>query len=77
MGDFVLVCNKTSTKGKYLLTVVEAASPGKDKLVRSCKVGYGIHRETKDITKYEGRRWVRITRSVQRLKSPVGRGRTG
>ena len=67
VGDIVLVHDKTPMKGKYLLAVVEAVSPGKDGLVRSCTVGYGIPRETKDITKYEGRRWVTITRSVQRL----------
>ena len=63
----MLVHDKTPMKGKYLLAVVEAVNPGKDGLVRSCKVGYGIPKETGDITKYEGRRWVTITCSVQRL----------
>ena len=54
-------------KGKYLLAVIEAVSPGKDSLVRSYKVGYGIPNETRDITKYKGRRWVTITHSAQRL----------
>ena len=67
VGDIVLVHDKTPLKGKYLLAIVEAVSPGMDGLVRSCKVGYGIPKETGDITKYVGRRWVTITRSVQRL----------
>ena len=56
-------------KVKYFLAVVEAASPGKDGLVRFYGIfyGYGIPRETRYITKYVGRRWVPITHSVQRL----------
>ena len=52
---------------KNLKVHCEAVAPGKDGLVRSCKVGYEIPRETRDITKYKGRRWVTITCSVQRL----------
>ena len=52
VGDIVFVHDKMPLKGKYLLAVVEAVSPGKDGLVRSCKVGYGIPKETGDITKY-------------------------
>ena len=49
------------------MAVVEAVSIGKDGLVRSCKVGYGVPHEAKDIHCYTGRRWVSITHSIQRL----------
>ena len=42
VGDIVLVQDKSPTKGKYIMAIVEAISVGKDRLVRSCKVGYGI-----------------------------------
>ena len=42
MGDIVLVQDKSPTKGKYIMAIVEAISVGKDGLMRSCKVGYGI-----------------------------------
>ena len=42
MGDIVLVQDNSSTKGKYIMAVVEAMSVGKDGLMRSCKVGYGF-----------------------------------
>ena len=69
LGDILLVHDKTPLKGKYLLAIIEAVSPGKDNLVRSCKVGYGIPKETGNITKYEDRRWVTITQSVQTLST--------
>ena len=56
VGDIMLVDDKTPMKGKYLLAIVKAVNPGKDRLVRSCKVGYGIPKETGDITKHESRR---------------------
>ena len=42
VGDIVLVHNKSPVKGKYLMAIVEDVSVGKDGLVRSCKVGYGV-----------------------------------
>ena len=49
VGDVVLVHDKSPMKGHYILAIVEAVSVGKDGLGRSCKVGYGIPRETKDV----------------------------
>ena len=49
------------------MAIVEAVSAGNGSLVRSCKVSYGIPYNTKDITKYNGRRWASINCSVQRL----------
>ena len=67
VGDIVLVHDKTSIKGHYIIAIDEAISAGKDNLVQSCRVGYGIPNNTKDISKYTGRRWVSINCSVQRL----------
>ena len=67
VGDLLLVHDKFPVKGKYVMTIVEAVSIGKDGLVRSCKVIYGVPRGTKDVHRYKGRRWVSISRSIQIL----------
>ena len=67
VGDIILVRDKTPVKGHYIMAVIEAVTAGKDDLVWSCKVSYGIPCSTKDVTKYDGRRWVSINHSVQRL----------
>ena len=49
VGDILLVHDKTPIKGHYLMTIVEAVSAGKNNLVQSCKVGYGIPHNMKDV----------------------------
>ena len=49
------------------MAVVETVSTGKVSLVISCRVGYGVPKETKDVSQYKGRRWVSINHSIQRL----------
>ena len=61
------LCRKGFCQEKNLNVHLEAVSPGKDGLARSCTVGYGIPRDVRDISKYKGRRWHTITHSAQRL----------
>ena len=53
VGDIVLIQDKTPIKGHYVMTVVETVSPGKDGLVRFCRFGYGVSKDTKDVFQYK------------------------
>ena len=69
-GDIVLVHASSPIKGKYIMGVVEDVNTSKDKLVRSCSVGYRVPDPKDPPNKYDKKhcgRWVSVKRSIQRL----------
>ena len=67
IGDIVLLHDKSPLKGHYTLGIVESVNLGRDRLVRSCEVGYTVSNKRDSIGEYTGGKRITVTRSVQRL----------
>ena len=66
-NDIVLIHDKSSIKGKYLMGKVVSVNVGSDGRVRSCSVGYTVPNKKEGSDRYTNGRKILVTRSIQRL----------
>ena len=66
-NDIVLIHDKSSIKGKYLMGKVVSVNVGSDGRVRSCAVGYTVPNKKEPSDEYTSGRKILVTRSIQRL----------
>ena len=66
-GDILLVHDKSLLNAQYLMATMESVNQGRDGLVRSCTVGYRIHKWKDMLGHYLGGRWKNLTCSIKRL----------
>ena len=67
VGDVVLVHGPGPLKRKYFLAKVDLVKQSDDGKVRSCTIGHAVFPKKSKPDCVHGRRWIQVTRSVQRL----------